>query len=169
MRLWMLLCPLCETNKLCVHAQSPLGVGACVPCSLSQTGAPWLPRHYPRSSLVWAPPTSHHFCFRPRCSGLSGSALARQRWDLLGYCLFSLSGSVRPSIPGGRGRLALAPVTLLPAGVLKPSALSNAVIAGLNTFTVGVIRYHCSSPAFVPTHQVHCCQRTCKARYPARG
>lgn len=72
-------CPLCETNKLCVHARSPLGVGACVPGSLSQTGAPWLPRHYPRSSLLWAPATSHRFCFRPRCSGLSGSALARKR------------------------------------------------------------------------------------------
>ena len=100
---------------------------------------------------------------------LLGSALARKRWDLPGYCLFSLSGSVRPSIPGGHDRLALAPITLLPAGGLKPSALSKAVFSGLHTFTVGFTRYHCSSPAFVSTHQVHCCQRPCKARYPARG
>lgn len=93
----------------------------------------------------------------------------RRRWDLLGYCLFSLSGSRRPAIPGGRDSLTLSWVVLLPAGVLIPSALSYATISGLNTFTVSFIRYHCSSPAFVPTHQVYCYQYSCKARYPARG
>jgi hypothetical protein len=38
--------------------------------------------------------------------------------DLLGYCPCLLSGSMRPSIPGGHSRFALAPVALLPAGVL---------------------------------------------------
>jgi hypothetical protein len=66
--------PLCETNRLCVHAHSPLGVGACVPCSLSQTDAPSLPPRYQRSQLLWAPPTSFHHRFRPCCLGLSGSA-----------------------------------------------------------------------------------------------
>ena len=80
-----------------------------------------------------------------------------------------LSRSKRPSIPGGHNRLALAQVALLPAGVLIPSALSNAVISGLNTFTVGITRYHCSSPAFVHTHQTRCLHRNCKAQYPARG
>ena len=139
------------------------------PLFVVSNGTPWLPPHYRRSLLLWAPPTSHRFCFRSRCSGLLGSALARKRWDLPGYCLFSLSGSVRPSIPGGRDRLALAPIALLPAGGLKPSALSKTVFSGLHTFTVGFTRYHCSSPAFAPTHQARGCPRTCKARYPARG
>jgi len=165
-----MLRPLCEMNKFGCHAQSPLGVGACFPYSLSQTGAPLLPQHYPRSSLLWAPPTSHRHCFRPRCSGLSGSAYAmRRRWDLLGYCPFSMSGSKRPTIPGGCDILTITNVALLPAGVLIPSALSKAVISGLYTFTVSIICYHCSSPAFVPTHQAHCYQFAYKARYPARG
>jgi len=46
---------------------------------------------------------------------------------------------------------------------------SKAVISGLYTFTVSFICYHCSSPAFVPTHQAHCYQFAYKARYPARG
>jgi len=60
--------------------------------------------------------------------------VSRQRWDLLGYCLFSLSGSMRSAIPGGQAWLALynsSPCPLLPAGVLKPSARSYAVISGL--------------------------------------
>jgi hypothetical protein len=119
---------------------------------------------------LWAPPTSHLRCFPPRFSGLSGSALIpRRQWDLLGYCQFSLSGSLRSSIPGGHHSLAIVWVALLPAGVLKPSALSKAVISGLITFTVGIIRYHGSSPAFAPTHQASCYHYTCKARYPARG
>lgn len=32
----------------------------------------------------------------------------------------------------------------LPAGCLIPSALHNAVISGLKTFTVGITRYHCT-------------------------
>jgi len=93
----------------------------------------------------------------------------RRRGDLLGYCSFLLSDSKRPTIPGGRDILTITNVALLPAGVLIPSALSNAVISGLYTFTVSIICYHCSSPAFVPTHQAHCYQFACKARYPARG
>lgn len=115
--------PLCEMNKFGCHAQSPLGVGACFPSSLSQTGAPWLPQRYPRSLLLWAPPTSHRHRFRPRCSGLSGSAHRRRRWDLLGYRVFLLSDSKRSTIPGGRSFLTLTRAALLPAGVLKPSAL----------------------------------------------
>ncbi len=158
-------CPLCEMNRFGCHAHSPLGVGACFPYSLSQTGAPLLPKHDPRSSLLWVPPTSPRHGFRPRCSGLSGNAhTMRRRWDLLGYCTFLLSGSKRPTIPGGRNILTLMNVTLLPAGVLIPSALSKAVIAGLYTFTVSIICYHCSSPACVPMHQAHCYQFTCKAR-----
>lgn len=80
-----------------------------------------------------------------------------------------LSRSKRPSIPGGHNRLALTPVELLPAGVLIPSALSNSVMSGLITFTVGIIHYHCSSPTFVHMHQTRCLHRNGKAQYPARG
>ena len=47
----------------------------------------------------------------PRCLGLSGVRVyankTRRRWDLLGYCAFFMSGSIRPVIPGGRIRLAV--------------------------------------------------------------
>ena len=54
-------------------------------------------------------------------------------------------------------------VILLLAGVQKPSAHSKAVISGLYTFTVGITRYHCSSPVFIPTHQAICYHIACKA------
>lgn len=40
---------------------------------------------------------------------------------------------------------------------------------GTSTFTVGFIRYHCASPAFLPTHQAAHCWIACKARYLACG
>ena len=67
-------CPLCEVNKFCCHAHSPLGVGACFPYSLSQTGAPSLPPNYQRSSLLWAPPTPQRLCPLPRYLHLSEGA-----------------------------------------------------------------------------------------------
>src|SRR3990172_12557346 len=67
-------CPLCEVNKLCGHAHSPLGVVACFPYSLSQTGAPSLPPNYQRSSLLWAPPTPQRLCPLPRYLHLSEGA-----------------------------------------------------------------------------------------------
>lgn len=70
---------------------------------------------------------------------------------------------------GGMAHLPLTRAMLLPAGVLIPSAIPNAVISGLKTFTVGFTRYHCTSPALVPTHQADCYQPTCKAQFPARG
>ena len=88
-----------------------------------------------RSTLVTPPPTphaSHHHRFRAHCSGSSGSApVPRRRWDLLGYCLLSLSDSMRSSIPGGLNSLAMSCVALLPTGVQMPSAHSKAVISGL--------------------------------------
>ena len=95
--------PLRETNKFCGHAQSPLGVGACLPCSLSQTGAPWLPPNCQRSSLLWAPPTPNRRRPLPRCSGLSeGAPVAsrRRRLGLLGYCAVAMSDSIRLNDPG---------------------------------------------------------------------
>lgn len=109
--------------------------GACFPCPLSQTGAPSLPQHYPRSSLLWAPPTPGHRCLLPRCSGLSegaqASACANGRASLVTVHSQSQARRGYP-IPGGFQRLAYAPMKLLPAGVLKPSALSNAVFSGLD-------------------------------------
>ena len=95
--------PLRETNKFCGHAQSPLGVGACLPCSLSQTGAPSLPPNYQRSSLLWAPPTPNRHRPLPRRSGLSeGAPVAsrRRRLGLLGYCVVAMSDSIRLNDPG---------------------------------------------------------------------
>ena len=54
-------------------------------------------------------------------------------------------------------------------GHLMWRARPNSHNSGLNTFTVGFTRYHCSSPAFVPTHQARGYPCACKARYPARG
>jgi hypothetical protein len=51
----------------------------------------------------------------------------RRCMDLLGYRKLSLSGSKRLTIPGGDNRLTLMSVTLLLAGVSKPSALSEGV------------------------------------------
>lgn len=87
---WARIRPWCEVNKLCGHAHSPLGVGACFPYSLSQTGAPSLPQHYPRSSLLWAPPTSGNRCPLPRCLGLSEGA----------HCSAPITGS--PWLPHNR-------------------------------------------------------------------
>ena len=81
----------------------------------------------------------------------------------------SSSSSMRLSIPGRQRSLALSPAPLLPASVLKLSALPNAVISGLSTFTAGFTRYHCASLAFVPTHQAPHRWCACKARYQTRG
>ena len=40
---------------------------------------------------------------------------------------------------------------------------------GTSSFTAGFIRYHCASPAFLPTHQTTHCWIACKARYLAWG
>ena len=66
---------MCEVNKLCGHAHSPLGVGACFPYSLSQSGAPSLPPNYQRSSLLWAPPTPQLLRPLPRSLHLPEGAL----------------------------------------------------------------------------------------------
>ena len=52
--------------------------------------------------------------------------------------------------------------------VLKPSARSNTVISGLEPSLRSICRYS-TSLAFVPTPQMRCRQRTCKARYRACG
>jgi len=62
----------------------------------------------------------------------------------------------------------LAHTALSPAGTLKPSARSNAVISGLQPSGRSICRLS-TSLAFVPTHQAHCCQHACKARYRACG
>lgn len=89
--------------------------------------------------------------------------------DLHGYCLLlvKLDAAFHPG--GGDAVLPFASAPLLPASVLKLSAFPNAVISGLSTFTAGFTRFHCSSLAFVPTHQARCHQPACKARYQTRG
>jgi len=58
--------------------------------------------------------------------------------------------------------------TLLPAGVLKPSARSHEYHFGTASFTAALSR-HSTSLAFLPTHQAPCYQSTSKARYRACG
>lgn len=62
----------------------------------------------------------------------------------------------------------LSHVTLLPAGVLKPSARSHFDHFGTSTFTAAHGR-HSTSLAFVPTHQAPRYRNSCKAQYRACG
>ena len=129
------LCPLCEVNKWWGHAHSPLGVGACFPYSLSQTDAPSLPPNYPRSSLLWASPTPQHHGLLSRSLDLSEGA--RSSAPMRGSPGLPLNRCVRLDTvcdPGGAYTACpfnFSPRPLLPAGVLKPSAPSKAVISGL--------------------------------------
>ena len=133
--LWGFPCPLCEVNKLCGHAYSPLGVGACFPCSLSQTGAPSLPPNYRRSSRLRAPPTPQHPCPLPRSLHLSEGA--RSSAPMLGSPWLPHNRCVRldtvcdPGWSDTACHFNFSPYPLLPAGILKPSAHSNTVISGL--------------------------------------
>ena len=155
------MCPSCETNKLCVHAHSPLGVGAYIPCSLSQTGTPSLPQNYPRSSLLLMPPDPSLRSPRRPAPVLAVQACLEVRvfslradggisWVTVHSQCHARSGL------GSRVDAPDSPVTsgtLLPAGIMKPSATSKYVFSGLNTFTESANRSHCTSHAFVSTHQ----------------
>lgn len=127
---------MCEVNKLCGHAHSPLGVGACFPYSLSQSGAPSLPPNYQRSSLLWAPPTPQ--LLRPLPRSLHLSEGARCSAPMLGSPWLPHNRYVRLDTvldPGWSNTpcpFYSAPCLLLPAGVSKPSATSNAAISGLH-------------------------------------
>ena len=70
-----------------------------------------------------------------------------------------------------------------PRGVPAPLAIAQRLVtyrrdktvghqpkrSGLNTFRVGITRYLCTSPAFVPTHRRARYRSRRKARYWARG
>ena len=96
-------------------------------------------------------------CPRPRGSGLSGSArivITRRRRDLLGYCSLSMSCSIRPRIPGGRIRLACDAGYVIACWLVETIGhRRKKAFSGLNTFTDSVNRSHCTSHAFVSTHQ----------------
>lgn len=138
---------------------------------LSSTGAPWLHQHYPVSSLLWAPPTSNN--------GFSSSQfrLVRDHLFLRVSCWISwvTTHSHSPSRHGLRPRSGhwhsphvlvgsstflctrsatlIAPVAVA-CELLETLGLSRfSHISGLNTFTVSITRYHCTSMGFVPTHQ----------------
>ena len=124
---------LCEVDKLRVHAQSPLSVGACLLYPLSHPGTPSLPPRYQSSSLLWVPPTSSDL---PSHSSLLtlvvGRAIFRARhWISMvtAHSLFKLDWVLDP----GWAPLAclLRSRCVLPAGAYKPSARSHAVISGL--------------------------------------
>lgn len=140
-QLWGFPRPLCEVFKLCGHAHSPLGVGACFPYSLSQTGAPSLPPNYQRSSLLWAPPTPWHPHPLPRCLHLSEGArssapMPGSPW-LPHYLYVRLDTVFDPGWAVTACPFNSSPCPLLPAGVPKPSAISKYGHFGTTTFKVG--------------------------------
>lgn len=156
-------------NKLCGHAHSPLGVGACFPYSLSQTGTPSLPPNYQRSSLLWVPPTPWHL--HPSPSLFRTRDLLRRCQGLLGYRTIFMSGSIRSLIPGGRTRLALSTPRRVRCCLLvfrNHRPLPNRPFRDYN-LQGRLSRYLCASPAFLPTHQATHYWITCKARYLACG
>ena len=94
---------------------------------------------------------------------------ADRHLDLPGYRVFSLSGSTRPWTPGSTGaaRRCAAPVVAYRRD--KTVGTRQPKLSGLNTFRVGITRYLCTSPAFVPTHRRARYRSRRKARYWARG
>jgi len=95
-------------------------------------------------------------------------ACARQNRDLHGYR--TLVTQARLGLRSRVGSACLpkrTPHCCLLA-VLKPSARSNTVISGLEPSLRSICRYS-TSLAFVPTPQMRCRQRPCKARYRACG
>ena len=132
-------------------------------------GTPSLPPRYQGSPLLWVPPTSEPRYPPPRLLGLSeGARYLAPRPGSPRLPHIRHSSSTGPVIPGGRGVLAISHVSLLPAGVLKPSARSHFDHFGTSTFTAAHGR-HSTSLAFVPTHQAPRRRCTCKARYQTRG
>jgi hypothetical protein len=89
--------------------------------------------------------------------------------DLPGYRVLSMSGSTRPRTPGSTGaaRHCAAPVVAYRRD--KTVGTHQPKFSGLNTFRVGITRYLCTSPAFVPTHRRVRYRLRRKARYWARG
>jgi|ERR1019366_7924621 hypothetical protein len=92
----------------------------------------------------------------------------RQCRDLHGYRTFSIQARLGLRSRVGSACSPLTHAALLPAGVLKPSALSNEKHFGTASFTAALGR-HSTSLAFLPTHQAPCYQSTSKARYRACG
>ena len=89
--------------------------------------------------------------------------------DLPGYRAFSMSGSTRPRTPGSIRAARQSATWIVACRGTKPVGTLQPKFSGLNTFRVGITRYLCTSPAFVPTHRRACYQSRRKARYWARG
>jgi len=95
-----------------------------LPTSLD-TGIPSLHPHYRTSSLLRTPPTPRHASCSPRFLHLfrSGRQISDDRLSGSPWLLYELLlGSTRSKIPGVTFQARLTPVTLLPAGNVKPSA-----------------------------------------------
>ena len=89
--------------------------------------------------------------------------------DLPGYHVFSMSGSTRPRTPGSIRAARQSATRIVAYRRDKTVGTHQPKFSGLNTFRVGITRYLCTSPAFVPTHRRACYQSRRKARYWARG
>jgi hypothetical protein len=89
--------------------------------------------------------------------------------DLLGYRVFSMSGSTWPRTPGSTGTACRNAIPIVACRRDKPVGTLRLNFSGLNTFKVGSTRYLYTSPAFVPTHRRARCRSRRKARYWARG
>jgi hypothetical protein len=89
--------------------------------------------------------------------------------DLLGYHVLDMSGSTRPRTPGSTLATCLYAARVVACRRDKPVGTLRLNLSGLYTFKVGLTRYLCTSPAFVPTHLHARYQARSKARYRARG
>ena len=73
--------------------------------------------------------------------------------DLLGYRVFSMSGSTWPRTPGSTDTARRGAIPIAACRRVKPVGALQLNFSGLNTFKVGSTRYLYTSPAFVPTHR----------------
>jgi len=105
---------------------------------------------------------------RPRFQPSSGGKTGTDS-EVSNACISLVTARSRCQARHGLGRrrvpvlLAVTRHGLLPAAGTSPSAVPRQNLSGLNTFRVGVTRYLCTSPAFVPTHRRACYQSRRKA------
>ena len=134
-----LLCrPLRETSQFCCHAQSPLGVGACSPNSLSTTAARFAPPALPGLIALTGQLRLPNALHRPSLFRL-GIRLRRSLIAPVGISTVTArsSGQARLGLRSRAGRTAspcwAAPLS--PASPVRLSALSHWTFRDYPTFT----------------------------------
>jgi hypothetical protein len=162
---------LCETLKSCGHGLQSSQCRAVCPSRVISNRHPFAPPALPGihatiggSDFRTSPPMSSLFTL------VHGCPLPADRCaDLLGYRILALSGSTRPRTPGSTRATRRRAARVVACRRDKPVGTLRLNFSGLYTFKVGITRYPCTSPAFVPTHLPACYQARSKARYWARG